>query len=159
MKSFKIDRKLNSNLTRKISEKFPEYSDLYSNNLQSAIPAISLVNEVSLLTAFSNDKSYDFVFAQQILGYGKDGDILICISTSGNAKNIIHATRIAKNLNMVVIALTGCDGGKLKKLSDISIIAPSFDTAQIQEYHLPIYHLPIYHCICAALENILFGVE
>lgn len=152
MKGFKLPRKLNQELIKKLKEQYPENADYYINSLQQSLPAISLVNEVSLLTAFSNDQAPDLVFAQQVLGHGEEGDILLAISTSGNSKNVIYAAEIAKTLGLKVISLTGETGGKLKNLSDILLNVPSRETYLIQEYHLPIYHL-----ICAVLELEFFG--
>jgi D-sedoheptulose 7-phosphate isomerase len=152
MKDFKFPRGLDKKFKDKINELYPENSDYFINNLSFAIPAISLVSEISLNTAFSNDNFSDLVFAQQVLGYGKKGDILIAISTSGNSKNVLYASQIAKSLNMLVISLTGRTGGELKKYSDILIDVPTDETFLVQEYHLPIYH-----AICASVENELFS--
>lgn len=151
MKSFVAKRSIPDELSKKISEKFPEDAPLYLENLQGAIPSISLVNEVSLMTAFGNDKSSELVFAQQVLGYGKRGDVLIAISTSGNSANVLHAAKIAKCMGIHVISLTGESGGKLKELSDILLAVPSNITYQIQELHLPIYH-----ALCLAIEAEVF---
>lgn len=151
MKSFVAKRSIPDELSKKISEEFPEEAPLYLENLQGAIPSISLVNEVSLMTAFGNDKSSELVFAQQVLGYGKRGDVLIAISTSGNSANVLHAAKIAKCMGIHVISLTGESGGKLKDLSDILLAVPSNITYQIQELHLPIYH-----ALCLAIEAEVF---
>ena len=92
------------------------------------------------------------IFAQQTLGYGKEGDVLLGITTSGNSKNVLYAFEVAKALGMKTIALTGKDGGKAGKLADRSLIAPANETYQIQEYHLPIYH-----ALCLMLEERYFG--
>ena len=118
----------------------------------SIIPAISLVNEVSLITAFGNDQSSELAFAQQVIGYGKTGDILIAITTSGNSANVLHAARIARIMGIKVIALTGDNGGKIKELADVLLNVPSDITYQIQEFHLPVYHT-----LCLALEQEFFG--
>ena len=151
MKSFVLKRKLSPAQQEALQDQFPDYAEYYIENLQGAIPAISLVNEVSLMTAYGNDKAADLVFAQQVLGYGRSGDVLLAISTSGNSVNVLHAARVAKTAGMRVISLTGADGGKLEALSDILLSAPSSETYQIQEYHLPIYHT-----ICLALEKEFF---
>lgn len=151
MKSFVLKRKLSPMWQNKIRELFPDQADYYIDNLQGTVPAISLVNEVGLMTAYSNDNAADLVFAQQVLGYGQAGDVLLAISTSGNSGNVLHAARIAKAVGIDVISLTGAGGGKLKNLSDILLAVPSSVTYQIQEYHLPIYH-----AICLAVEAQLF---
>ena len=116
--------------------------------------AISLVSQTALMTAFGNDVSAQMLFAQQVLSYGRPGDYLLAISTSGNSENILHAARLAHIQGVRVIALTGNDGGKLKALSDIAICVPADITYQIQELHLPVYH-----CLCACVENELFGED
>ena len=91
-------------------------------------------------------------FAQQINGYGKAGDVFLGISTSGNSKNILYACTIAKAKGLKVIGLTGKDGGKLRKMSDVTIVVPESETFKIQELHLPIYH-----CLCLMLEEYFFS--
>lgn len=152
MKGFVLERRLPADFQARFREKFPEESDYYIQNLQQGIPAISLVNETALVTAYSNDNCADLAFAQQVLGYGVSGDILIAISTSGNSANVVHAARVAHIQGMKVIALTGAGGGKLSDLSDVLLAVPSEITYQIQEYHLPIYH-----ALCLAAEKELFS--
>lgn len=154
MKGFLLPRKLNENKQQEIYEQFPKTADYLIENLQETLPAISLVNETVLLSAYANDKASDLSFAQQVLGYGNSGDILLAISTSGNSKNVIYAAQMAKIQGMQVISLTGETGGKLKEFSDVLINVPSIETNIIQEYHLPIYH-----AICAAVENEFFSKE
>jgi len=120
-------------------------------NLQKALPAISLVSSVSLATAFANDVSPDLIFAQQVYGLGSPGDVFIGISTSGSAKNVLHAAHAAKAKNIVTIALTGKSGGKLKSVCDLTVCVPSDETPDIQELHLPVYHY-----ICKAVEANFF---
>lgn len=146
MKGFILPRKISSDLANKISD------DELCSVLQCGLPTISLVSQTALSTAFSNDQLPTAVFAQQVLGYGKKGDALLCISTSGNSLNCVYAAKVAKALDMKVISLTGEKDSKLKELSDVTIQAPSKETFKIQEYHLPIYH-----AICLALENEFFG--
>lgn len=152
MKSFVLPRKLNIDYIEKIIKMFPENAEYFIKNLQGTLPAISLVSEIALTTAYSNDNSADLCFAQQVLGYGNENDILISISTSGNSKNVIYASQIAKLKNLKVISLTGRDGGELKEISDININVEEKETFIIQEYHLPIYH-----ALCLAIENEIFG--
>jgi D-sedoheptulose 7-phosphate isomerase len=152
MKGFLLPRKLSEKNKQDIKNLFPESSEYLIENLQEALPAISLVSQSAIQTAFANDNAPDLTFAQQVLGYGQKNDILIAISTSGNSKNVLYAAQIAKTKNMKTISLTGEHGGKLKNLSDINLNAPSNMTFEIQEYHLPIYHT-----ICACIENEFFG--
>lgn len=124
-----------------------------AGRLQGALPAISLGVHGALMTAYANDVDPSMVFAQQVYGYGKAGDVLIGISTSGNSENVVNAMQIAKALGLKTIALTGESGGKLKALSDICICVPAKETFAVQEYHLPVYH-----AICAAVETYFFSV-
>lgn len=151
MKAFILPRKLPNALKIKLeaTSSNPKY---LQENLQMALPAISLVNEAGLLTAYANDVAPDLNFAQQVLGQGKQGDILLAISTSGNSANVIYAVEVAKALDITSIALTGKNGGKLKGLADITLTAPETETYKIQELHLPIYH-----AICLALEAEFFA--
>lgn len=153
MKGFLLPRRIDSQTEEKIRILFEDDSDYLINNLQQALPTISLVSQTALQTAFANDKAPDLSFAQQVYGYGNKGDVFIAISTSGNSKNIIYAAQIARCIDMKVIALTGSTGGKLKSLSDIIINVPADETYIVQEYHLPVYH-----AICACLENEFFGI-
>lgn len=152
MKGFVLKRPICPDLQTALRQIAPEEADYYIQNLQQGLPAVSLVNEVALLTAYSNDKTADLVFAQQVLGYGKAGDVLLNVSTSGNSVNVLHAAKVAKALGLKIISLTGEGGGKLKMLSDVLLSVPSNITYQIQEYHLPIYHT-----ICLALEKQFFS--
>jgi D-sedoheptulose 7-phosphate isomerase len=151
MKGFHLKRALSNNQVEEIANLYPDEALEIAKNLQQSIPAVSLVSNNALLTAISNDGNPDYVFAQQIYGLGKPGDVLLAISTSGNSLNIVNAAKVALARNLSVIVLTGSSGGKLKEHSSLTIQVPSVNVAEIQEYHLPIYH-----CICAMMENILF---
>lgn len=152
MKTFAVRRPVSSELQEALREAFPEQAGFYIQSLEGALPTISLVNEVGLMTAYANDKASNLVFAQQVVGYGEKGAVLLAISTSGNSENILHAARVAKAVGMSVISLTGEGGGALRELSDILINVPSNITYQIQELHLPVYH-----ALCLALEHEFFG--
>ena len=119
--------------------------------LQQGLPAISLTNHPALSTAFANDCDPNAVFAQQVWGYGSKEDILIVISTSGNAENLLLATAAAHAKGMKVALLTGEHGGKLAEVCDFVLRAPAKETYQVQEYHLPIYHT-----LCLMVENEFF---
>lgn len=151
MKSFQQCRPIPLALRNKL-EKYEDGDDLGSH-LQMPLRAIALVCESGLNTAFANDVNPEYIFAQQVLGYGDKGDILMAISTSGNFRNVVYAAEIAKALGLTVIALTGQDGGKLKKLADICITVPEAETFKVQELHLPVYH-----ALCLAVENEMFKV-
>lgn len=119
--------------------------------LQQAFRAVSLVSQTSLITAIANDLGPDLVFAQQVYGYGRAGDLLWVLSTSGNSGNIINALRVAKSLDMQTIGFTGESGGAMGPLCDCLIKIPSDHTPIIQEYHLVLYHL-----MCSMIETQLF---
>ncbi len=134
-------------LKRRVTEN--EESILY--HLQGALPAIALTGHNALSTAFSNDEDAAFVYAQQVFGYGRSGDAVIGISTSGNAVNVKNAILTAKEIGMKTIALTGGSGGALKDIADVSIVVPGGCPADVQENHLPVYH-----ALCAMLEARFF---
>ena len=108
--------------------------------LQGALPAIPLTGFVSLGTAFANDVDPNLTFAQLVWGLGRPGDVLIGISTSGNARNVCMAMEAARVRGMLRIGLSGKTGGDLCSLCNVCIKAPATETYLIQEYHLPIYH-------------------
>ena len=151
MKGFVLERKISQSIQKTLIEQYPQEASYYIQNLQTAVPAISLVSETALTTAYSNDQAADLAMAQQVLGYGCPGDVLLSISTSGNSANTIHAARIARVLGLKVVSLTGQGGGDLAALSDILLDVPSQKTYQIQELHLPVYH-----ALCLAVERELF---
>ena len=151
MKGFLKKRPLTREIRERLRELFPQDADYMSENLQGALPAVSLVNSVALGTAFANDQAADLVFAQQVLGLGREGDILLAISTSGNSKNVLYAVEIARARGLKTIALTGRSGGRLKPLADITIAVPEDETYRIQELHLPVYH-----AVCIAAEEEFF---
>lgn len=119
-----------------------------AEKLQGGLPAIALTAHTALSTAFANDMDPVMCYAQQVNGYGKPGDVFLGISTSGNAENVMYAAVTAKAKGMKVVALTGKDGGKLAKISDVAMIMPEQETYKIQELHLPVYHV-----LCLMLEE------
>ncbi len=117
------------------------------------LAAIALTTDTSILTAVGNDYSYDEIFSKQVRGLGKNGDILIGISTSGNSKNVVKAIEAAKKMGIKIIALTGNGGGKIATLldaDDIHLCAPSTRTARIQETHLVLLH-----ALCDGVDHLL----
>lgn len=154
MKGFVLERKVPVEFVNKLKEIDDESTEHLLKCLQGSLPAISLTNHNALNTAYLNDVDGLLVFAQQVYGYGNKQDVFMGISTSGNSKNVLNATIVAKAKGMKVVALTGKDGGKLARLSDVSIIVPETETFKIQELHLPVYH-----CLCLMLENYFFGNE
>jgi phosphoheptose isomerase len=152
MKTFKLPRPLPDDLKERLTHDYKNEGAFLAEHLQRSLPAISLVSQTSLNTAIGNDASADLIFAQQVIGYGKPGDILFAISTSGNSKNILNAVYTAKVSGMKVIGLTGRTGGKMKIHCDVAICVPADETHRIQELHLPVYH-----ALCAMLEDHFFG--
>lgn len=152
MKGFLMPRKLDTAMYEKMKQVCPDEADYFMKNLQGALPALSMVNQVALNTAFANDQAPDLSFAQQMLGMGDAGDVLLGISTSGNSTNVIYAVQMAKVKGVKSVVLTGKKGGKLKPLADICICVPDDETFRIQELHLPVYHM-----LCIAAENEFFG--
>ncbi len=118
------------------------------------LPAISLNTNTSIMSAIGNDYDFGSVFARQIKAVGNSGDILFCLSTSGNSINIINAVIQAKKDDITTVGLTGKSGGEMKKLVDILINVPSENTPRIQESHISIGHI-----ICEIIENYFFDYE
>lgn len=150
MKEFYIRRPLTTDMREKLKDAGDE--GILAMHLQGSLPAITLTSNIALSTAFSNDAVPELVFAQQVMGYGNDTDVLLGISTSGNSNNVIYAIRTAKAKGMQVIGLTGEGGGKMDKLCDVCIKVPRTETYQVQELHLPVYH-----CLCRMIEEVFFG--
>jgi phosphoheptose isomerase len=122
-----------------------------ASRLQYGLPAIPLVSADGIMTAVINDLGGDMVFAQQVMALGTGQDLLMGISTSGNALNITNAIRAARLKGMKVLSLTGCRASKMSVLSDVCIKVPAESTPDVQEYHLPIYH-----ALCAQTEAYFF---
>lgn len=120
-------------------------------NLQLGLPAIPLHQFAALMTAYANDCDGVYNYAQLTLSLGRPGDVLFCISTSGNARNVGLAARLAASRGIKVIGLTGETGGSLKELCDTCICVPEKITFKVQELHLPIYH-----ALCLMLESAFF---
>lgn len=151
MKGFLKKRPIPEKKKAEMLERVPELDGIGLDKLQQGLPAIALNSGVALTTAFANDCDPDLIYAQQVLGYGKKGDVFLGISTSGNAKNVYAAAAVAKSLGLVTVALSGKDGGVLKDVCDISIIVDEDETYMIQELHLPVYH-----ALCATVEEHFF---
>lgn len=129
-------------------------SDELAAGLHGALPAVSLCSQTALATALCNDGDPTLVFAQQVYGYGRAGDTLLALSTSGNSANIVKAAQVAKALDLKVISITGQGGGKLAELADAALRLPASETYQVQELTLPVYH-----ALCLVLEDRFFGNE
>lgn len=153
MKEFKLKRKVFAKQAEAMQAIDPELGATLAQHLQGALPAITLTAHSSLTTAFMNDSEPVLVFAQQVNGYGKEGDSFLGISTSGNSMNVLYAAVTAKARGLKVIGLTGQRDSKLSRLADVCICVPETETYKIQELHLPVYH-----CLCMMLEDHFFGV-
>lgn len=152
MKEFKLKRKIFAAQIDRLMKIDAEMGTVLAEHLQGSLPAISLVGEPSLTTAFMNDSVPVLVFAQQVNGLGRAGDVFLGISTSGNSKNVLYAAVAAKSKGLKVIGLTGQKENKLEKYTDVCIHVPETETYKIQELHLPVYH-----CLCLMLEENFFG--
>lgn len=152
MKRFKAPRPIDKSLADRLIKVDPLRGPDLANNLERSLMAIPLVAHEALSTAYINDVDGYGVFAQQLLGFGRQGDVFLGISTSGNSQNIMNAVAVAKALGIKVIGLTGENGGELARVADVAVRVPETETYIIQEYHLPIYH-----CWCLMLEDKFFG--
>lgn len=152
MKRFKILRRVPDEFAKKMKEIDSERGAKLAENLERGLMAIPLVAHEALTTAYINDVDGLGVFAQQLYGFGRPGDVFLGISTSGNSKNVMNATVVARALGMKVIGLTGVSGGELATASDVVIKVPETETYMVQELHLPVYH-----CLCLMLEDYFFG--
>ena len=151
MKRFKTPRPVSEEVADRLKAADPVRGPELAKNLECGLMAIPLVAHEALSTAYINDVDGLGVFAQQLFGYGRTGDVFLGISTSGNSKNIMNAAVVARALGIKVIGLTGAKGGELATVADVAVKAPSTETYMIQELHLPIYH-----CWCLMLEDKFF---
>jgi len=154
MKSFVLPRAIDKEVERALMNSNSGDASYICQNLQGALPAIALVSEAALTTAYSNDVAPDMMFAQQVLGYGVKEDVLLGISTSGNSRNVILAAQVARAKGMQALSLTGKGGGKLRAVSDVTVAVPESETYRVQELHLPVYH-----ALCLAIEEEFFGKD
>ncbi len=154
MKRFKTARPVSQELAEKIKAVDPERGERLVKNLEMPLRAVPLTSHLALTTAYMNDADAAGVFAQQMLGFGDEGDVFLAISTSGNSENIVSACVLAKAMGIRIIGLTGKKESKISALADVCIRVPETETYKIQERHLPVYH-----CLCLMLENHYFGEE
>ena len=152
MKRFKTPRPVTPGMAEKLKQIDPVRGEDLAKNLERGLMAIPLVAHEALSTAYINDVDGLGVFAQQLFGFGREGDVFLGISTSGNSKNVMSATVVARALGIRVIGLTGAKGGELAEVADVIVRVPETETYMIQELHLPIYH-----CWCLMLEDKFFG--
>lgn len=152
MKRFKTPRPVTPEFAEKLKSIDPVRGENLAHNLECGLMAIPLVAHEALSTAYINDVDGLGVFAQQLFGFGRPGDVFLGISTSGNSKNVMSATVVARAIGLKVIGLTGAKGGELAEVADVVIKVPETETYMIQELHLPVYH-----CLCLMLEDRFFG--
>lgn len=138
-------------LKRKITVPAVNGDDEILSRLQGALPAISLNSHSALFSAFSNDLEFTDVYAQQVYGYGRKGDVLIALSTSGNSQSVVNAVRAAAAAGVESIGITGGKDSLMSEKCSICIKLPETQTFKIQELTLPVYH-----CLCAMLEADFF---
>ncbi|WP_294151532.1 SIS domain-containing protein [uncultured Clostridium sp.] len=151
MKGFVKKRSVPEEMAESLKAVDPERGEKLACSLQQGLAAIALTGHIALSTAFLNDVDGEVIYAQQVYGYGKPGDVLLGITTSGNSENIMYAAVAAKAKGMKVVGLTGRDGGKLKGICDAAVVVPETETFKIQELHLPVYH-----ALCLMLEEHFF---
>ena len=151
MKGFLKKRPLSETDVAQWEMTFGEEGAATAKGLQGGIQAISLPSQVALLSAVCNDNDPATLYAQLAWNYARPGDVLIGISTSGNAKNVNGAAQAAKARGAAVIGLTGSKESKLSAVADVTVRVPDTETYRIQEYHLPVYHW-----LCALVEEAMF---
>jgi D-sedoheptulose 7-phosphate isomerase len=152
MKGFVKKRPLAPDFIQKLKAVSPADAEYLAKNIQQGLPAVDLSAHAALITACINDIGGDIIYAQQVCGYGGEGDVFMGISTSGNAKNILYAMIAARARGLKTIALTGGSGGAIKEYADAAIIVPETETFKVQELHLPVYH-----ALCLMIEDRFFS--
>lgn len=151
VKAFKLKRPLTAPLAMALQEQGHQ-GELLAENLQGGLAAINLGAHAALMTAVVNDMGGEYIYAQQVAAYGREGDVFLGISTSGNAADVLHAGMVAKAKGMTTIGLTGKTGGRMEERFDLMLHADSTVTEEIQDQHSTIYH-----AICAAVEYQCWG--
>jgi phosphoheptose isomerase len=151
---FEQKRPLDDSMRNSLLSASGKRGQYLAEKLQSGLPAISLSAHAGLITAVANDTDATLIYAQQVMAFGNPGDVLLGLSTSGNAQNVLDAAVTARAKGITVIGMTGETGGKLKAFCDILINVPERRTAYVQELHLPVYHT-----LCLIIENHFFGIQ
>jgi D-sedoheptulose 7-phosphate isomerase len=152
MKSFEMKRPVDQKIKDNLYEVAGERGIYIGERLEKGLPAISLNAHSALISAIANDTDASLVFAQQVASYGNHGDIVMGISTSGNASNVVDALITAKAKGLITLGITGATGGKMKQYCDVLINLPEARTALVQELELPVYHT-----LCIIVENHFFN--
>ncbi len=154
MKGFKLPRPLGRETIAALERVAGPAGVAMAAKLQRGLPAINLCAHQSLITAVANDNSPDMIFAQQVMAYGRPGDVLVGISPIGKAVNVINAMIVARALGMTVVGLAGSPGGDLPGHCDVAVVVPECEVFAAQELHLPLYH-----AWCLMLETYFFGTD
>jgi len=156
LKGFMLRRpltaQLQDDLVNRLAERGLKLGDDVLPRLQMGLPAVSLVSQTAIASAIANDLGADLVYAQQTLALGRPGDLLIGLSTSGNARNVVQAVLVAGGLGMKTLGMTGANGGLMAQTADLCLKMPADTTPLIQELHLPVYHV-----LCAMVEQNFFA--
>ena len=151
MKGFLLRRQVGDELAEKLSVLGYDDAGYICENLQGALPAIPLTSQSALISAYANDVAPELVYAQLVYGYARSGDLLICISTSGNSKNAVYAAKVATALGVDTLALTGKEKSSLSEICTVTVRVPESETFKVQELHLPVYHW-----LCMKIEAAFF---
>lgn len=154
MKGFYSRRPVGAKAKDALSSLNQDDAGYLAGHLQGALPAISLVSHTALTSAIANDVAPDMVFAQQVYGYGRPADALLCISTSGSSANVVRAAQVGRAVGLSVVGLTGAAGGRIAQWCDVCVRVPHSETSRVQERHLPVYHT-----LCQMLEREFFPDE
>lgn len=152
MKGFLLKRPVGEDFGQRLHDLYPDEAAALCGGLQQALPAVSLPGWAALNTAFANDVDPGMVFAQQVYGLCREGDVVMAISTSGNSENVVNAVEITKALHCTAVGLTGEKESRLSGLCDVTVRVPAAETFKVQELHLPVYHT-----LCAMLEAEFFS--
>lgn len=150
MKGFLLKRPMGEADVSRFADMFDD-GGCIAKNLQGALPAISLTAQSAILSAFANDVDPELVYAQLVYGYGREGDVFIGLSTSGNSANVVTAAKTAKFMGMKTIIFTGANTCMCDSFADVVIHVPETETFKVQELHLPVYHY-----LCAECERNFF---
>lgn len=148
MKCFHKPRPVSEGRAQALRDAAGETGEYLASHLEASLPALALGSQGALLTAFANDVDPNLIFAQELEGYGREGDVLLCLSSSGNSKNVLYAVQVARSKEIPTILLTGSKGGAISHLVTVTVSVPETDTYKIQDLHLPIYHT-----LCLVLED------
>jgi phosphoheptose isomerase len=151
MKGFKSRRPIPAKLRAQLVERYGAHGGYLADNLQGALPALSLISHTALAAAFAGEVAPDLVFAQQVYAYGRQGDAILGLSTSGDSPNVLYAFQVGRELGLHTVCLTGLDGSRMEQVCDVTVCVPGAKPVEVQELHLPVYH-----ALCEMLEQTFF---